>query len=211
MTKHCAGVAGTGRRIDVAKYRESAGLADPLLLGAGDGIRTRDIQLGSTQGPKLAEIRALTGLRRRFAGRANPEGLLSLFCEICVQYAPNCTRTCEPRRYGGHLVGDASPAAEALLRPRSCTAAVAELIAEATCTIDGWICSRTLWRGRVADRVTGAQSEPTDSGQRGRCRSGDGPYPTRCARLRRVLRFRRSPLPVRLINTSVTTMTTLGR
>ena len=171
-------MARTVRRLDIAKCRESAVFADPLLLGAGDGARTRDIQLGSTQGPKLAEIRALTGLRRRFAGRASPEGLLSLCCEICVQYAPNCTRTCERRSYRGHLEGNASTAAEALLRLRSRTAAVAELIPESTCTIDGSICSRTLRRGRVADRVTGAQSEQTDSGQRGRVQSSDRTYRT---------------------------------
>ena len=160
-------MARTVRRLDIAKCRESGAFADPLPLGAGDGARTRDIQLGSTQGPKLAEIRALTGLRRRFAGRASPEGLLSLSCEICVQYAPNCTSIFGPDSYGGHLRDDASTPTAALLRSRSRTAAAMELFSEATCTIDRSICNGTLRRGRVADRVTGTRSGPTASGQEG--------------------------------------------
>jgi len=74
---------------EVATRRSPANLVASLLLAAGDGIRTRDIQLGSTNGPRPADLIALTGLRLRLRVRTSPAGLLSLAQQICVQYAHN--------------------------------------------------------------------------------------------------------------------------
>ena len=60
-TRPSGGTIGTGGNLVVARYRPSADVAARLSSGAGDGIRTRDIQLGrpqslpGTPGPALGQ------------------------------------------------------------------------------------------------------------------------------------------------------------
>lgn len=64
--------------------------------GAGDGIRIRDIQIGSAIGLRPAYAIALTGLRRRFRSRTSPARLLSPARQMCVQQAPSYTKWPNP-------------------------------------------------------------------------------------------------------------------
>ena len=81
------GLAGMHRMLNSTPRDDPADDAVLVFLGAGDGIRTRDIQLGSTISSAPAELRALTGLRCLRFVRVSPAGLLSLFRQICVQCA----------------------------------------------------------------------------------------------------------------------------
>ena len=89
---------GTGGKLDVVKRRQSAEVAVPLLLGAGEGIRARDIQIGSTIGPRPAYLIALTGLRHRFL----TDDLGTLDLRESAQVSTMSPNTCPPCVRSGH-------------------------------------------------------------------------------------------------------------